>query len=74
LSLYPVDRETGRADLEHPLVADQPAFDGFSLRTGRLAWNAPTDDGKAALKVWAWSGDTRGELRLATERGVTIVP
>jgi hypothetical protein len=74
LSLYAVDPETGRADLDHPLLADQPAFDGFSLRTGRLAWNAPTGDGEATLKVWAWSGDTRGELRLATESGVTIVP
>ena len=41
LSLYTVDPATGRADLDHPKLDKAPAFDGFSLRDGRLAWSAP---------------------------------
>jgi hypothetical protein len=73
LSLYAVDPETGMAVLDQPLLEPTPAFDGFSLRNGRLAWNAPGDDGKAVLKVRAWSGDTRGELLLPADSDVTII-
>jgi hypothetical protein len=73
LSLYAVDPETGMAVLDQPLLEPTPAFDGFSLRNGRLAWNAPGDEGKAVLKVRAWSGDTRGELLLPADADVTII-
>ena len=45
LSLYALDPETGRANLDKPLLENERAFGGFSLETGRLAYTAPGADG-----------------------------
>ena len=73
LSLYAVDAVTGIVDLARPLLANAPAFDGFSLRDGRLAWSAPGPGGDNTVEVLAWSGDTVGQLQLPTETGVTVI-
>ncbi len=73
LSLYTVDPDTATVDLERPLLGPVPAFEEFSLRNGRIAWNAPGSGEKAVLKVRAWSGDLRGDLELPTDSGVTII-
>ena len=72
LSLYAVDPKTGRADLKHPRLDAEPAFDGFSLRTGRLTWSAPSDD-DTTVQVLAWSGDKVGRIRILTSDGTTVV-
>ena len=73
LSLYAIDGNTGRADLDRPLMAAAPAFDGFSLKPGRLAWSAPAEGGDTTVQVVAWSGREVGRLELPTEQGVTVV-
>jgi hypothetical protein len=73
LSLYVVDEESGALNLDKPLLEDTPAFGGFSLRNGRLAWSAAADGGDATVNVLAWSGDTIGRLQLPSESGVTVV-
>ena len=65
LSLYTVDPDTGLADLSDPILADAPAFAGFSLRTGRLAWSSPEDGGDTSVEVLAWQGKTVGRLQLS---------
>lgn len=72
LSLYAVDAATGVVNLGAPLLADAPAFEGFSLQAGRLAWSAP-GGGDTTVQVLAWSGDTVGQLQLPTANGVTVV-
>lgn len=73
LSLYAVNAATGIVDLARPLLANAPAFDGFSLRDGRLAWSAPGEGGDTTVEVLAWSGTTVGQLQLPTETGVTVI-
>jgi len=73
LSLYTVDRATGRADLDHPRLDKAAAFEGFSLRDGRLTWSAPADGGDTTVQVLAWKGDQIGRFELLTEDGTTVV-
>jgi hypothetical protein len=73
LSLYPVDPLTGRASLAKPILSDEPALDGFSLRDGRLAWTAPKAGGGTTVQVYAWRGDTVGRLELPAEVGTTVL-
>ncbi|HET7830011.1 MAG TPA: hypothetical protein VFL03_10650 [Candidatus Limnocylindrales bacterium] len=73
LSLYPVDPETGRADLDHPRLDAAAAFGGFSLRNGRLTWSAPAEAGDTTVQVLAWQGDKIGRFELPTEEGTTVV-
>lgn len=73
LSLFSVDPGDGSVDLAKPMLEDQPALEGFSLHTGRLAWAAPTDTGDTALEVLDWSGQNVGQIRMPTESGATVV-
>ena len=73
LSLYEIDPATGRADLEHPKLDKAAAFEGFSLRKGRLTWSAPADGGDTTVQILAWKGDTFGRFELLTEDGTTVV-
>ena len=73
LSLYEVDPATGRADLDHPKLDKTPAFDGFSLRDGRLTWSAPAEGGDTTVQILAWKGDQIGRFELLTEDGTTVV-
>jgi hypothetical protein len=73
LSLYAVDPDTGLADLDRPLIDATPAFGGFSLRSGRLAWSAPEEGGGSTVQVAVWSGRDVNQLELQTEPGVTVV-
>ena len=50
-----------------------PAYEGFSLRPGRLSWSAPADGGDSTVQVLAWDGDTFGRLEILTEEGTTVV-
>lgn len=73
LSLYDVDRETGTVNRDDPRLDAEPAYEGFSLRSGRLTWSAPGDDGDSTVHVLAWDGDTFGRLEIVTEGGTTVV-
>jgi len=73
LSLYAVDRATGRVDLDHPKLDKAPAFEGFSLRDGRLTWSAPADGGDTTVQILAWKGDQIGRFELRTGDGTTVV-
>jgi hypothetical protein len=73
LSLYAVDPDTRRADLDNPLIDAAPAFDGFSLRSGRLAWDAPAEGGGTTVQVAVWSGRDVNQLELQTEQGVKVI-
>ena len=73
LSLYAIDPDTRRADTGDPLIDAAPAFDGFSLKPGRLVWSAPAEGEDTTVQVVAWSGRDLGRLELPTERGVTVV-
>lgn len=79
LTLYAMHGQSGRVNLAKPLLADAPAFEGFSLRSGRLVWSAPVpgvggaDSEDTTVEVLAWSGDAIGHLALPTGRGVAVV-
>jgi len=79
LSLYAVNPHSGRVNLARPLLADAPAFGGFSLRPGQLAYSAPVpgvggvDSEDATVEILAWSGDIIGHLAVPTGRGVAVV-
>ncbi len=74
LSLYPVDRETGRARLGAPILDDVPALAGFSIEDGQLIYPGPGSDGARSLWVVAWKGDTVvGRVELASEGGATVI-
>jgi hypothetical protein len=73
LSLYAIDPDTGLPDLAHPMLAGAPAYAGFSLRAGRLAWSAPDAGGDTSVEVLAWDGATVGRLALPTINGSTVV-
>jgi hypothetical protein len=73
LSLYPVDRATGLADLKNPVLDSTPAYDSISLRPGHLAWSAPDAGGDTRVNVLAWQGSTLGRLQLSTIPGASVV-
>ena len=73
LSLYALDPETGRANLDKPLLPDERAFAGFSLENGRLVYSAPGADGDPTMWVFGWEGDTVGKVELPGEAGGTVV-
>ncbi len=73
LSLYPIDPDTGMPDLTMPRLADAPAYAGFSLHDGRLAWSAPDGNGGSSVQVLAWNGTTVGRLALPDSDGATVV-
>ena len=73
LSLYALDPETGRANLDNPLLSDERAFAGFSLENGRLVYSAPGADGDPTMWVFGWDGDTVGKVELPGEAGGTVV-
>jgi hypothetical protein len=74
LALYRVDPSTGAADLAQPLLAPSPAYEGFALGDGRLAWLAPSDDGERTVQVLAWSdGGVDGRAELPAEQGTRVI-
>jgi hypothetical protein len=73
LSLYDVDPATGRADLDHPTLDKAPAFAGFALHPGRLAWSAPADGGDTTVKIMAWDGTSVGTVSLPADDDTTIL-
>jgi hypothetical protein len=73
LSLYPIDPDTGMPDVSRPRLADAPAYAGFSLRDGRLAWSAPGSGGGSTVQVLAWNGTTVGQMALPDSNGATVV-
>ncbi len=79
LSLYEVDPVTGAVNLDDPILSGAPAFAGFSLRHGRLAWTAPAPDASGAdpedttVEVLAWSGESIGHLAVHGRRGAIVV-
>ena len=73
LSLYTFDPATGRADLDHPLLDKAPAYAGFALHPGRLAWSAPADGGDTSVEIMAWDGTSVGTVSLPAESDTTIL-
>jgi hypothetical protein len=73
LSLYRVAADGRSVDLERPIRADEPAFDGFALDTDHLAWSTTSDDGKPVVRVLAWNDEGVGVVELPSEDGGTIV-
>ncbi len=73
LSLYPADPDTGRARLGQPLLRDEPAFGGFSLENGHLAYGGPGEDGGRTVWVLGWAGDSVGKVRLSGDIGATVI-
>ena len=73
LSLYKVDQETGRPDLAHPPLDGAPAYAGFALEPGRLAWSSPDDGGDTSVVVLGWSGNTFGRVNIPAEDGATVL-
>jgi hypothetical protein len=64
LSLFVVDRETGRLDRGLRPLVDVPARRGFSLGERRLAWVTPAgQDGEGSrIQVLAWKDDGFGKV------------
>ncbi|MEI7744187.1 MAG: zf-HC2 domain-containing protein [Chloroflexota bacterium] len=73
LSLYRIDGLSGRAELSRPLLAGEPAFAGFALDGGRIAWSSPSSAGEPVVTILAWSGDSVGRIVLPAGSGGTIV-
>jgi hypothetical protein len=73
LSLYAFDPATGQADLDHPLLDKAPAYAGFALHPGRLAWSAPAEGGETSVEIMAWDGTSVGIVSLPAESDTTIV-
>ena len=73
LSLYTVDKATGRPDLARPPLDAAPAYAGFALEPGRLAWSSPADGGDTSVVVLGWSGNDFGKVTLPTENGATVL-
>lgn len=67
LSLYFVDRETGRIDQPEYAPRDVPALSGFSIESGRLAWATPPGQGGEGSRVLivAWTEDGVGRIESA---------
>ncbi len=73
LSLFTVDPATGRVDLANPKLDAEPAFAGFALKPGRLAWSAPAAGGDTSVEVLGWDGDSAGRVSLPAASGATIL-
>ncbi len=73
LSLYAMDPETGRARLGQPLLQGEPAFGGFSLDNGHLAYGGPGGDGERTVWVLGWAGDRVGKVKLPGDVGATVI-
>ena len=73
LSLFTVDPATGRVDLAHPKLDAEPAFAGFALKPGRLAWSAPADGGDTSVEVLGWDGELSGRVSLPATTGAAIL-
>ncbi len=73
LSLYAMDPETGRVRLGQPLLQDEPAFGGFSLDNGRLAYGGPGGDGGRTVWVLGWAGGHVGKVKLSGAVGTTVI-
>ena len=73
LSLYALDPETGRANLDEPLLPEEQAFAGFSLENGRLVYSVPGADGNPTMWVFGWEGHAVGKVELSGEGGGTVV-
>jgi hypothetical protein len=73
LSLYAVDPETGKARLGKPLLKDEPAFGGFSLDVGHVAYSAPGADGGPVVWVLGWAGDSVGKVKVPGDVGATVI-
>jgi len=73
LSLYRVDG-SGNADLSDPMLDAVAANPDFSLRTGRLAWTAPSQDAAQMVDVLAWAGKNIGRLQVPADGSGTVVP
>ena len=73
LSLFTVDPTTGRVDLAHPKLDAEPAFAGFALKPGRLAWSAPADGGDTSVEVLGWDGELSGRVSLPATEGAAIL-
>jgi len=73
LSLYPVDPDTGRAQLGDPILDDVPAFAGFALEDGRLVYPGPGSESKRSLWVVAWDGASVGRVELPGEGAATVI-
>ena len=73
LSLFAVDPATGRVDLAHPKLDAEPAFAGFALKPGRLAWSAPADGGDTSVEVLGWDGELSGRVSLPATTGAAIL-
>jgi hypothetical protein len=67
LSLYRVDATTNAPNLDAPILDAAPANPDFSLRTGRLAWTAPSDTAPQTVEVLAWAGKAIGRLELRAD-------
>jgi hypothetical protein len=63
LSLYVVDRVTGRLEPDDQAIKGVPALPGFSIGKGRLAYATPPgQDAKgSSVRVQAWTADGIGE-------------
>jgi hypothetical protein len=63
LSLYVVDRGTGRLEPDDQAIKGVPALPGFSIGKGRLAYATPPgQDAKgSSVRVQAWTADGIGE-------------
>ena len=72
LSLFRIAGTPPAADLDAPLLADEPAYAGFALDEGRLAWARPAGDGAATIEVLAWDGETVGRLTLPGNGGTVV--
>ena len=73
LSLFEVDPGTGRVDLAHPKLDAEPAFAGFALKPGRLAWSAPAGGGDTSVEVLGWDGELSGRVSLPATTGAAIL-
>lgn len=73
LSLFVVDPESGRIDLEATPLADEPALAGFSIGGDRLAWVRPDEAGdEARVRILAWNGGEFGQVE-SSPGGVVVV-
>jgi hypothetical protein len=74
LSLYRVMAPFRYVDLANPLLDAVPASPDFSLRTGRLAWTAPSPEPPQVVQVLAWSGDAIGRLEVQSDGSGAVIP
>jgi len=74
LSVYRIDDQGGQASLGDTVIRNEPAFGGFDLGDGRLAFPAPGANGKRVIRVFSWSGSDAGQWsELPAGAGTTVV-